>query len=38
MNQNGIELAGPLAFNGNVRGKLSDPDFSVAGFLSHQQL
>ena len=27
MNQNGIEIAGPLAFNGNVRGKLAAPDF-----------
>jgi len=27
MNQNGIEIAGPLTFSGNVRGKLAAPDF-----------
>jgi translocation and assembly module TamB len=27
INQNGLELRGPFAFNGNVRGKLSSPDF-----------
>src|SRR6267378_3312070 len=34
MNQYGIELAGQLAFSGNVRGKLSSPDFDGQVSLS----